>query len=159
MPVIFSSSLLALPSSLARLTASESIAKAAILFFPGQPLYVPSSVILICFFNYFYTFLQLNPDDMSEELKKGGASVPGIRPGKKTSDFISGTLNRMSVLGSVFLGGLALTPPLIEVRRKRRGGNVVLARLVDCLVGRLLSCSIARLLDCLVARLLDCSIA
>lgn len=122
MPVIFSSSLLALPSSLARLTASESIAKAALLFFPGQPLYVPSSVFLICFFNYFYTFLQLNPDDMSEELKKSGASVPGIRPGQKTSEFISGILNRMSVLGSVFLGGLALTPPLIEVRLGGRRG-------------------------------------
>ena len=114
MPVIFSSSLLAVPSALLRFTSIEGIEGVAQALGPGGKLYLPLSVVLIAFFNYFYTFLQLEPDDLAQQLKRQGASIPNIRPGKNTSDYISQSLERMSVLGSLFLGGLALTPGIVE---------------------------------------------
>jgi preprotein translocase SecY subunit len=114
MPVIFSSSLLAVPSTLLRFTNLEGLSGVAQALGPGGKLYLPLSVILIALFNYFYTFLQLEPDDLAQQLKRQGASIPSIRPGKSTSEYISQSLERMSVLGSLFLGGLALTPALVE---------------------------------------------
>ena len=114
MPVIFSSSLLALPSAVARFTSTEALAKVAQVLGPGGSFYTPVSVALIAFFNYFYTFLQLEPDDVAKQLKRQGASIPSIRPGKNTSEYLSQSLARMSVLGSVFLGLLALAPAVVE---------------------------------------------
>ena len=114
MPVIFSSSLLAVPSALLRFTNIKGVGAVAQALGPGGKFYLPLSVILIAFFNYFYTFLQLEPDDLAQQLKRSGASIPNIRPGKSTSEYISQSLERMSVLGSVFLGGLALTPGIVE---------------------------------------------
>eukprot|EP00667_Euglena_gracilis_P004823 EG_transcript_4847 len=114
MPIIFASSLLALPATVARFLDNESLVNVARAVSPGGAVYQPLNVALIAFFNYFYTFLQLDPKDVSEQLTKQGASIPGIRPGKSTEEFINGTLDRMSVLGSVFLAGLALTPALVE---------------------------------------------
>ena len=73
-----------------------------------------TSVALIVFFNYYYTFLQLDPADLAEQLKKQGASIPAVRPGRATAEHITGTLTRMSILGSAFLGALAAAPPLAE---------------------------------------------
>ena len=73
-----------------------------------------TSVALIVFFNYYYTFLQLDPADLAEQLKKQGASIPAVRPGRATAEHITGTLNRMSILGSAFLGALAAAPPAVE---------------------------------------------
>jgi preprotein translocase SecY subunit len=114
MPIIFASSILALPSTIARFMNNESIMNFARAVAPGGNIYIPLNVTMIAFFNYFYTFLQLDPNDVSEQLKKQGASIPGIRPGKSTEEYISGTLERMSVLGSGFLGALALAPSLVE---------------------------------------------
>ncbi len=71
-------------------------------------------MLLIVLFNYYYTFLQLDPKDMSDQLKRAGASIPAVRPGRATADYITKTLNRMSILGSAFLGALAAAPPLVE---------------------------------------------
>jgi len=114
MPVIFSSSLLAVPSALARYASSPALEKAASSLSPGGSLYLPSNVALIVGFNYLYTFLQLDPKELSEQLKRQGASIPGVRPGRNTADFITKTLNRMSVLGSAFLGALSAAPALVE---------------------------------------------
>ncbi|KAL4445416.1 hypothetical protein ABPG77_011241 [Micractinium sp. CCAP 211/92] len=114
MPVIFSSSLLALPASLARYTNSPALEGAAQALSPAGSLYLPANVALIVAFNYLYTFLQLDPKDLSEQLKRQGASIPGIRPGRATAEYITKTLDRMSVLGSVFLGALAAAPALVE---------------------------------------------
>ncbi len=73
---------------------------------------------LIVLFNYYYTFLQLDPKDLSDQLKRSGASIPAIRPGRATADYITTTLNRMSILGSAFLGALAAAPPLVEAVTK-----------------------------------------
>jgi len=114
MPVIFSSSLLAVPSALARYAHSPAVEKAAAALSPGGSLYLPSNVALIVAFNYLYTFLQLDPKELSEQLKRQGASIPGVRPGRNTADYITKTLNRMSVLGSAFLGALSAAPALVE---------------------------------------------
>lgn len=114
MPIIFASSLLALPSTLARFTGSEALSSAATVLGPGGGLYLPVNVAMIGFFNYFYTFLQLEPKDVAEQLKRQGASIPAVRPGNATRDYISNVLERLSLLGSVFLGTLAAAPALLE---------------------------------------------
>lgn len=70
MPVIFSSSLLAIPAGVARFTNSEALAGAAQALAPGGPLYLPTNIALIVAFNYYYTFLQLDPNDLSDQLKR-----------------------------------------------------------------------------------------
>lgn len=114
MPIIFSTSLLQIPLSLARFTGIEALKGAAVLLYPGGPLYVPTNVLLIGFFNYFYTFLQLDPADLSDQLKRQGASIPAVRPGKATGTYITNVLGRISVLGSAFLGVMAAAPSLVE---------------------------------------------
>ena len=75
---------------------------------------VQVNVTLIVLFNYYYTFLQLDPKDMADQLKRAGGAIPAVRPGRATADYITKTLNRMSILGSAFLGALAAAPPLVE---------------------------------------------
>lgn len=73
---------------------------------------------LIVMFNYFYTFQQLDPKELSEQLKRQGGSIQGVRPGRKTAEYITNTLNRMSLLGSGFLGLLAAAPAGVEAITK-----------------------------------------
>lgn len=114
MPIIFSTSSLALPGTLARFTGLTVLKNAATALAPGGPLYLPTNVLLIAFFNYYYTFLQLDPDDVSEQLKRQGASIASIRPGKTTALFLQNVLARISVLGSAFLAVMAAGPAVIE---------------------------------------------
>lgn len=114
MPLIFASSLLALPASLARFTDSAALDEAAKTLGPGGAAYLPFSIALIAFFNYYYTFLQLEPKDLAEQLKRNGAAIPSIRPGKQTAEYVTATLTRMSILGSLFLGALSATPAAVE---------------------------------------------
>ncbi|MEW5316278.1 MAG: hypothetical protein WDW38_007659 [Sanguina aurantia] len=114
MPLIFASSLLSLPTALARFTDSAAIGQVAVQLGPGGLLYLPFNVALIVFFNYYYTFLQLEPKELAEQLKKSGAAIPAIRPGKQTAEYVSDTLTRMSILGSVFLGVLSVAPSAVE---------------------------------------------
>ncbi|XP_020265829.1 preprotein translocase subunit SCY1, chloroplastic isoform X2 [Asparagus officinalis] len=114
MPIIFSTSSLALPGTLARFTGLAALKNAAVALNPGGALYLPTNIMLIAFFNYYYTFLQLDPDDVSEQLKRQGASIPLVRPGKSTAAFIKTVLSRISVLGSAFLAVLAAGPAVVE---------------------------------------------
>ncbi|MBR8827414.1 MAG: preprotein translocase subunit SecY [Gomphosphaeria aponina SAG 52.96 = DSM 107014] len=120
MPIIFASAVLILPSSLAGLTRNETGAINPILeavvraLSPGSPVYVAVYLVLIIFFSYFYASLIANPVDMSQNLKKMGASIPGIRPGKATSAYLEGVLNRLTLLGAIFLGIVATVPTLVE---------------------------------------------
>ncbi|GAB2219161.1 hypothetical protein Droror1_Dr00006792 [Drosera rotundifolia] len=114
MPIIFSTSSLALPGTLARFTGISALKKAALALNPGGSFYLPTNILLIAFFNYYYTFLQLDPDDVSEQLKRQGASIPLVRPGRSTAAYIKTVLSRISVLGSAFLAILAAGPALIE---------------------------------------------
>ncbi|XP_057536844.1 preprotein translocase subunit SECY, chloroplastic [Amaranthus tricolor] len=114
MPIIFSTSSLALPATLARFTGLDILKKAAVALVPGGSFYLPTNILLIAFFNYYYTFLQLDPDDVSEQLKRQGASIPLVRPGRSTALFIKTVLSRISILGSAFLAILAAGPAVVE---------------------------------------------
>ncbi|CAN8257663.1 unnamed protein product [Cochlearia groenlandica] len=114
MPIIFSTSSLALPATLARFTGISALKNVAFALNPGGSFYLPTNILLIAFFNYYYTFLQLDPDDVSEQLKRQGASIPLVRPGKSTAFFIKTVLGRISVLGSAFLAVLAAGPAVVE---------------------------------------------
>jgi preprotein translocase subunit SecY len=117
MPIIFASALLVLPSYLAQLTTNDFILKILNLFSPSgtnKNIYLLFYFSLILFFSYFYTSLVLNPDDVAQNLKKMESSIPGIRPGKATRDYLQKTLNRLTFLGALFLALIAVIPSIIE---------------------------------------------
>jgi preprotein translocase subunit SecY len=117
MPIIFASSVLVLPVYLAQFTRNETVARVASYLSPSGPapwVYVIAYLMLILFFSYFYTSLVVNPVDLSQNLKKMGASIPGIRPGKATSDYVERVLNRLTFLGAMFLGLVAIVPTAVE---------------------------------------------
>ena len=119
MPIIFASAVLILPSSLAGFAKGEGQIGQILIGItnalqPGSWLYVLVYLVLILFFSYFYASLISNPVDMSQNLKKMGTSIPGIRPGKATSDYLEGVLNRLTFLGAIFLGVVATVPTLVE---------------------------------------------
>lgn len=110
-PVIFASSLLTFPVTVAGFLPSNLVTdwiKANLAF--GQPLYVVLEVLLIIFFTYFYTFVQINPVQLSDGMKKNGGFIPGIRPGKPTEFFITRVMNRITLAGAIFLAAISAMP-------------------------------------------------
>ncbi|HEY9796467.1 MAG TPA: preprotein translocase subunit SecY [Leptolyngbyaceae cyanobacterium] len=128
MPIIFASSVLILPGFLAGFArnsanngflapVSQTLNQVANYLNPNGSapwVYVLVYLLLIVFFSYFYASLIVNPVDMSQNLKKMGASIPGIRPGRATSDYVERVLNRLTFLGAIFLGLVAVVPTAVE---------------------------------------------
>ena len=115
MPIIFASAVLVLPLSVTQYIDSPGFLNFVSAYLnPTSALYVGLYLLLILFFSYFYASLVVNPEDMSRNLKKMGASIPGIRPGKATSDYIGRVLNRLTFLGAIFLGMVAVIPSAVE---------------------------------------------
>lgn len=115
MPIIFASAVLFLPLTLLNaLPRNEILTQIVQNLRPGHWLYVVVYLLLILFFSYFYASLVVNPVDMSQNLKKMGASIPGIRPGKATSEYLERVLNRLTFLGAIFLGLVAIIPTAVE---------------------------------------------
>lgn len=115
MPIIFASMVLFLPASIAQFFQGNEVLNQVIAYLsPGNWLYILVYLSLILFFSYFYASLIVNPVDMSQNLKKMGASIPGIRPGKATSEYIERVLNRLTFLGAIFLGSVAIVPTAVE---------------------------------------------
>lgn len=118
MPIIFASAVLILPASLGQFANNNPIlVQIANYLNPNGPtpwLYSLVYLLLILFFSYFYASLIINPVDLSQNLKKMGASIPGIRPGQKTSEYIERVLNRLTFLGAIFLGIVAIIPTVVE---------------------------------------------
>ena len=112
MPIVFASAAMTIPTYLADLLNKSNI-NINLLFLLNSPLYIFMYGFLIIIFSYFYSSLVLNPDDIAKNLKKMGASIPGIRPGNKTSKYLKYILNRLTFLGSMFLFFVALIPSLI----------------------------------------------
>jgi preprotein translocase subunit SecY len=110
-PVIFASSLLMFPVTVAQFFPGNMVTnwiQANLAF--GQPLYVALEVVLILFFTYFYTFVQINPVQLSDNMKKNGGFIPGIRPGKPTELFITRVMNRITIAGALFLAAITALP-------------------------------------------------
>lgn len=117
MPIIFASAVLILPASLSQFTNNPILVQVATALSPSGPtpwLYAAFYLVLILFFSYFYASLILQPVDMAQNLKKMGASIPGIRPGRATSEYIERVLNRLTFLGAIFLGFVAIIPTVVE---------------------------------------------
>ena len=115
MPIIFASSILMLPTMILGFmkNAETSMYKFLSLFSVQGVFYAVIYFILIIGFAYFYATIQFNPVEMANNLRKNGGAVPGIRPGKPTSDFISKILSRITLMGAIFLSVIAILPIII----------------------------------------------
>ena len=114
MPIIFASSVMILPAYLSQSINNEVFVAIATWISPSGPGHIPVYMLLILGFSFFYSTLVLNPVELSQNLKKMGSSIPTVRPGTATSDYISRILNRLTLLGSVFLCGIAIIPSALE---------------------------------------------
>lgn len=113
-PVIFASSLLMFPAVLVTFAGSGNwLTDIAHSLSPGSTLYVLLFVALIIFFTYFWTATQFRPDQIASDMKKNGAFIPGIRQGKPTQDYLESTMNRITLIGAVFLALIAILPTII----------------------------------------------
>ncbi|MGE7604753.1 preprotein translocase subunit SecY [Peribacillus sp. NPDC097675] len=110
-PVIFASAFIITPSTIASFFGKNDVTTwiSANLNYT-QPIGMIIYVALIIAFSYFYAFIQVNPEQMSENLKKQGGYVPGIRPGKSTQDYLTSVLYRLTFVGSLFLAVIAVLP-------------------------------------------------
>jgi len=117
-PAIFASSLLLLPITISTFSGESSgpVMSTLLAYFgPGQPLYLLFFAMMIVFFTYFYTFnVSFKPDDVADNLKKQNGFVPGIRPGKKTSEYLEYVVNRILVLGSAYLAFICVVPEIVR---------------------------------------------
>ena len=114
-PVIFASSLLMFPATIVQLIGRGSwMGKIAHMLSPGSWVYIVLYVFLILFFTYFWTATQFNPEQIASDMKKNGAFIPGIKQGKPTRDFLESTMNRITLLGGLFLAFIAILPILVS---------------------------------------------
>ena len=117
-PAIFASSLLLLPITISTFSGNQTgpIMSTLLAYFgPGQPLYLVFFAAMIVFFSYFYTHnVAFKADDVAENLKNQGGFIPGIRPGKKTEQYLEYVVNRVLVIGSAYLAAVCLLPEVIR---------------------------------------------
>lgn len=115
MPIIFASSIVALPSTIGMIFNKNSQSGGfwgglLKIFSPGNPVYAILTFILIILFSYFYVSISFNPIEVANNLKKNGGSILGIRPGKPTSDYITRILSKITLIGAIFLGIVSVIP-------------------------------------------------
>ena len=119
-PAIFASSLLLFPTSISTwfgqgVNAPAWLQDVALLLGPGQPLYIILFSALIIFFSFFYTALMYNPREVADNLKKGGAFLPGIRPGEQTARYIDTVTTRLTLIGGIYITSICLMPQFLNV--------------------------------------------
>jgi preprotein translocase subunit SecY len=113
-PVIFASSLLMFPATIGQLLGQGWLMTVSTFLSPGSWGYLSLYVFLILFFTYFWTATQFHPEQIASDMKKNGAFIPGIRQGKPTQEFLESTMNRITLLGGVFLALIAILPALVS---------------------------------------------
>ncbi len=129
LPIIFAQSFVMLPATILNFfpglqdTWFGSVVSAMSV---GGWVYTLLMFLLIIFFSYFYTVITFNPVEVSNNLKKNGGFIMGIRPGKPTADFITKSLNRITLIGAIFLGLISAIPNLITMIDPSRLGNVAI---------------------------------
>jgi preprotein translocase subunit SecY len=122
-PPIFASSILMFPATIAQFfgqAANPTAVQRALQTIganlgPGQPVYVLMYAALIIFFCFFYTALQYNSKETADQLKKGGAFLPGIRPGAHTAEYIDRVLTRLTFWGAIYIAGVCLLPEIVRM--------------------------------------------
>ncbi|HEX3665973.1 MAG TPA: preprotein translocase subunit SecY [Rhizomicrobium sp.] len=116
-PPIFASSILLMPSTVANFNGNnvpDWLATILTYIGPGRPLYLLLYAAMIIFFSFFYTSIIFNPEETADNLKKYGGFIPGIRPGKKTGEYIDYVLTRITVVGSVYLAFVCIIPEFLR---------------------------------------------
>ncbi|WP_370240936.1 preprotein translocase subunit SecY [Pararhodobacter marinus] len=117
-PAIFASSLLLLPTTLSTFSGQSTnpiMATILAYFGPGQPLYLLFFTALIIFFTFFYTLnVSFKPDDVADNLKNQNGFIPGIRPGKRTEEYLYYVVTRLTTVGAIYLAGVALMPEILR---------------------------------------------
>lgn len=115
MPIIFAQAIMFLPITLVGFTSSESLTGIASAFTDIHGFwYNFTFFILIILFTYFYTAVTINPNQMAEDMKKNGGFIPGVKPGKKTAEYLDNIMSRITLPGSIFLGFVAIMPALVS---------------------------------------------
>ncbi|WP_295260412.1 preprotein translocase subunit SecY [Veillonella sp.] len=109
-PIIFASSVLMFPVTIAQFIENDFVHKMADLFTWGTPLQTALYAILIFIFTYFYTAISINITDMADNMKKYGGFIPGIRAGKPTADYVDNVMTKITLAGAVFLAIVAIIP-------------------------------------------------
>ncbi len=130
-PPIFASSILLFPTTIATFNAQnapEWLQTTVAYIGPGQPLYLVLYGLMTVFFAFFYTSIVFNPEETAENLKKYGGFIPGIRPGKKTAEYIDYVLTRTTVVGAIYLAFVCLIPEFLrsEAIQLAMGGTSIL---------------------------------
>jgi preprotein translocase subunit SecY len=132
-PIIFAASIITIPQTIAQLIKIPVFQTISQQFNIGMPLYNLLYVAAIIFFTYFYVSIVFNPVDVADNLRKYGGFIPGIRPGKNTSDYIDTTLSRITLVGAVYLAAIAILPEFLITGIKVQGipliGNFLEANL------------------------------
>jgi preprotein translocase subunit SecY len=113
-PIIFAQSIIMFPGTIAAFFQDFAIAQSiALILTPGHIVYLVLYTLIIIFFAYFYTAIVMNPVDVAENMKKSGGFIPGIRPGKRTAEFIDRVLTRITLPGAIFLAFIAVLPDIL----------------------------------------------
>jgi preprotein translocase subunit SecY len=120
-PIIFASSVLMFPTTIAQFAQVPWLKTAAGWFAWGTPLNTLLYTVLIIFFTYFYTAVTLNINDMAENMKKYGGFIPGIRPGKPTAEYLDRIMTRITLAGAIFLALIAILPQAVAYVTKIQG--------------------------------------
>lgn len=113
-PIIFASSVLLFPATIAQFIPNPAVQKIVSAFSPGGNWYVVLFFALIFFFTYFYTAITFNPNDLAENIKKYGGFIAGIRPGKPTAQYLEFVITRLTFVGALFLSIVAIVPSIAE---------------------------------------------
>jgi preprotein translocase subunit SecY len=113
-PIIFAQALIMFPGTLAAFFKDLAFMQAiANILSPGHAVYIILYSLIIIFFTYFYTAIVFNPVDVADNMKKSGGFIPGIRPGKRTAEYIDRVLSRITLPGAVFLAFIAVLPDIL----------------------------------------------
>ncbi len=112
-PIIFAMSIMSFPATIAGLFGKDTTAGWLSWFTPNSWFYIVAYFLLIIFFTYFYTAIQFNPIEIANNMKNNGGFIPGIRPGRPTSEYISKVLTRITLSGALFLGVIAIIPLIL----------------------------------------------
>ena len=114
MPIIFAQAIMFLPITLAGFASSEAMTGFASAFSNINGFwYNFTFFVMIILFTYFYTAITVNPNQMADDMKKNGGFIPGVKPGRKTAEFIDNVMSRITLPGSIFLGFVAIMPALV----------------------------------------------
>jgi preprotein translocase subunit SecY len=112
-PPIFASSIMMFPATIGSFIQVDWVQRISSAMSPGTVYYYICYIGMIVFFCFFYTAVTFKPDDVAENLKKNGGFVPGIRPGKKTAEFIDKVLTRLTVVGAIYLSTVCVLPTIL----------------------------------------------